>query len=137
MPIYQFSLLIQAAGTGLLLVLFLLVYRRIRLPALLEWIASWAFLLAGLAVLWALPTLGIRRELLFANHVALLAHGLFLLRGIGRLRDPRSPRVADLLWFVPIFGIAWVTSSGAGKSSAFVALILAAAYVTAAVAFAV
>jgi diguanylate cyclase (GGDEF)-like protein len=137
MPLYQFALLIQAAGTGLLLVLFLLVYRRIRLPALLEWIASWAFLLVGLAVLWALPTLGPRREVIYANHAAFLAHGLFLLRGIGRLRDPRKPRVADLAWFVPILGIAWVTSSDGGKSSAFVVLILAAAYVTAAVAFAI
>lgn len=137
MPVYQFSLLIQAAGTGLLLLLFVLVYRRIRLPALLEWIASWAFLLAGLTALWALPAAGLRREILFANHAALLAHALFLLRGIMRLRDPRGGRAADLLWFAPILGIAWLTSSNGPKYSAFVALVLAAAYVTAAVAFAI
>src|SRR5262245_64420258 len=111
MPIYQFSLLIQAAGTGLLLLLFLLVYRRIRLPALLEWITSWAFLLAGLGILWVLPLAGANRPLAFVGHSALLAHALFLLRGIGRLRDPRGGRVSELLWLVPILGAAWLTSS--------------------------
>src|SRR5512143_741366 len=137
MPIYQFSLLIQAAGTALLLVLFLLVYRRIRLPALREWIASWALLLGGLTVLWASPALGAGRGILYANHAALLAHALFLLRGIGKLREPRGGRATDLLWLAPILGIAWLTSSNGPKYSAFVALLLAAAYVTAAVAFAV
>ena len=49
MPVYQFSLLIQAAGTALLLILFLLVYQKIRLRALSQWIVSWACLLIGLA----------------------------------------------------------------------------------------
>jgi diguanylate cyclase (GGDEF)-like protein len=137
MPIYQFSLLIQAAGTGLLLVLFFLVYRRIRLPALLEWIVSWAFLLFGLAASWALPALDAPLGVLYVNHAAFLAHALFLLRGIGRLRNPRGGRTADLLWLVPIGVIAWLTSSGGSKYSAYVALLLAAAYVAAAVAFAI
>ena len=140
MPIYQFSLLIQAAGTGLLLVLFFLVYRRIRLPALLEWIVSWAFLFVGLAALWALwalPALGASRGILYVNHAALLAHALFLLRGIGRLRDPRGGRLAGLLWLAPIAAVAWQTSSDGSKYSAAVALLLAAVYVAAAVAFAI
>ncbi|HEV8117135.1 MAG TPA: GGDEF domain-containing protein [Thermoanaerobaculia bacterium] len=136
MPIYQFSLLIQSAGTGLLLLLFLLVYRRIGLPALLEWITSWAFLLAGLGLLWVLPFTGANRPLFFVNHAALLAHALFLLRGIGRLRDPRGGRASELIWLVPILAAAWLTSSDPAKYSAFVALTLAAVYVTAAVAFA-
>ena len=45
MPVYQFSLLIQAAGTVLLFLLFLLLYQKIRRRAFLDWIASWAFLL--------------------------------------------------------------------------------------------
>ena len=137
MPIYQFSLVIQAAGTGLLLVLFFLVYRRIRLPALLEWIVSWGFLLFGLAASWALVALDASRGILYVNHAALLAHALFLLRGIALLRNPRRGRTADLLWLVPIGGIAWLTSSGGPKDSAYAALLLAAAYVTAAVAFAI
>jgi len=48
MPVYQFSLLIQAAGTVLLFLLFLLLYQKIRRRAFLDWIASWAFLLIGL-----------------------------------------------------------------------------------------
>ncbi|HKA36634.1 MAG TPA: GGDEF domain-containing protein [Thermoanaerobaculia bacterium] len=136
MPIYQFSLLIQAAGTGLLLLLFLLVYRRIRLPALLEWITSWAFLLAGLGILWVLPLAGANRPLFFVDHAALLAHALFLLRGIGRLRDPRGGKASELLWLAPILGAAWLTSSDPARYSAFIALTLAAVYVTAAVALA-
>ena len=136
MPIYQFSLLIQAAGTALLLALFVLVYRRIRLPALLEWITSWAFLLAGLGLLWLIPRSAPNRNLLLGQHAALLAHALFLLRGIGRLRDPRGGRIAELLWLAPVVGVAWLTSS-APRSAAFVPLILAAVYVTAAVAFAI
>ena len=50
MPVYQFSLLIQAAGTFFLFVLFLLLYQKIRRRAFLEWIASWAFLLIGLCI---------------------------------------------------------------------------------------
>ena len=136
MPIYQFSLLIQASGTALLLVLFVLVYRRIRLPALFEWITSWAFLLAGLTVLWAVPAAGANRPILFVYNAAILAHALFLLRGIGRLRDPRGGRALDLLWLAAVFGAAWLISS-TSRAAAFVPLILAAVYVTAAVAFAV
>src|SRR5438552_3713856 len=49
MSVSQFSLLIQAAGTALLLFLFLLLYQKIHRPAFLDWIASWSFLLAGVA----------------------------------------------------------------------------------------
>ena len=136
MPIYQFSLLIQAAGTALLLALFVLVYRRIRLPALLEWLVSWAFLLVGLGVLSVIPNAVSDRRLLFVHHAALLAHALFLLRGIGRLRDPRGGRIAELVWLAPVLGAAWLTSSEP-RYAAFVPLVLAAVYVTAAVAFAV
>jgi hypothetical protein len=38
---YLFSLLVQAAGTVLLFVVFLLLYRKFRRPAFLDWIASW------------------------------------------------------------------------------------------------
>jgi diguanylate cyclase (GGDEF)-like protein len=138
MPVYDLSLLIQAAGTGLLFVLFLLVYQKIRLRALLEWIASWAFLLAGLALLWFAPVLGRGRSLLFLNHAALLLHAFFLLRGIRRLRNNKAASRADLVWILPILGIAWLTAAGgqAGRP-AYVALILAATYVTAAISFAV
>ena len=52
MHTYLFSLLIQAAGTVLLFVVFLLLYRKFRRPAFLDWIASWAFFLTGLGLLW-------------------------------------------------------------------------------------
>lgn len=137
MPVYQFSLLIQAAGTGLLLLLYLLVYQKIRLPALLEWIASWAFLLAGLGMVWFVNALGPRRDLVFANHAALLAHALFLLRGIRSLRHPKGRRLAGLLWLAPLLFLAWQTSSADSTRPAVVPLLLAAAYLVAAVSFAV
>ena len=43
------SLVVQAAGTVLLFVVFLLLYRKFRRPAFLDWIASWGFFLIGLA----------------------------------------------------------------------------------------
>src|SRR6476646_1694770 len=104
MPVYQFSLLIQAAGTGLLLVLFLLVYQKIRLAALREWIASWACLLAGLGVSWFVPPPAQARYFTFANHAALLLHAFFLLRGIRRLREEKGGKAGNfLLWALPIF----------------------------------
>ena len=138
MPVYQFSLLIQAAGTGLLLLLFLLVYQKIRLRALSQWIVSWACLLAGLGALWFAPPPAYDRNLVLVNHSALLAHAFFLLRGIRRLREPKGSGEADLVWVIPVLGIAWITATGDQPAySALVALILAAAYVTAAVSFAV
>jgi diguanylate cyclase (GGDEF)-like protein len=139
MPVYQFSLLIQAAGTGLLLILFVLVYQKIRLRALLEWIASWACLLSGLAAFWLTPFLGNSRNIVIVIHGLFLAHALFLLRGIRRLREEKRGGTADLLWIVPIAGLAWLTANGGqtAEYSPFVVLILAAAYVTAAVSFAI
>jgi diguanylate cyclase (GGDEF)-like protein len=135
MPVYQLSLLIQAAGTGLLFFLFLLVHQKIHLRALPEWIASWAFLLAGLALLWLAPALGRGRSILFLNNTTLLLHAFFLLRGIRQLRSEKAASSADLLWILPIFGIAWVTA--AREHLAFVPLVLTATYVTAAIWFAV
>ena len=138
MPVYKFSLLIQAAGTGLLLILFVLVYQKIRLRALLEWIASWACLLSGLAAYWFAPSLGHSRGIVLLIHGLLLSHAFFLLRGIRRLREA-SGSAADLVWLIPIAGLAWLTADAVQTAgySAFVALIVAAAYVTAAVFFAI
>jgi diguanylate cyclase (GGDEF)-like protein len=137
MSVSEFSLLIQAAGTALLFVLFLLVYQKIHLRALLEWIASWGFLLAGLAVLWFAPALGLGRRVFFFNNAALLLHAFFLLRGIRRFRNEKAASGADVVWVLPILGVAWMTAAGGQAGpSAFVALILAAAYIAAAVSFA-
>jgi diguanylate cyclase (GGDEF)-like protein len=140
MPVYKFSLLIQAAGTGLLLILFVLVYQKIRLRALLEWIASWACLLSGLTAFWLTPFLGNSRNIVIVIHGLFFAHVLFLFRGIRRLRGAKGGGAADVLWIIPIASLAWLTANGgqtAAGYSAFVVLILAAAYVTAAVSFAI
>jgi diguanylate cyclase (GGDEF)-like protein len=141
MPVYQFSLLIQAAGTVLLFFLFLLLYQKIRRRAFLDWIASWAFLLCGLGLQLALPYLGETRALIFLLHVALLAHLAFLLRGVRRFRDERSSSNAyELLWILPVLAIAWWTameSVTASSHSPAISVVLAAGYVTAAVAFAI
>lgn len=141
MPVYQFSLLIQAAGTVLLFLLFLLLYKKIRRRAFLDWIASWAFLLCGLGLELVMPMMAETRSFVFLLHIALLAHILFLLRGVRRFRDERAGTGAyELLWIVPIVAIAWWTAmqSGAASShSAAIALVLAAGYVTAAVSFAI
>jgi diguanylate cyclase (GGDEF)-like protein len=135
--VYEFSLLIQAAGTGLLLLLFLLVYQKIGLRALLEWIASWVFLLAGLVLMRVIPTLDRGRELVFFAHAALVLHALFLLRGIRRLRDPKGGRRKDLWWVLPALLLAALTASSETSPSALVALVLAVAYLAASVSFAV
>ena len=141
MRVEQFSLLIQAAGTVLLFVLFLLLYQKIRRRAFLDWIASWAFLLIGLGVLLAVPYIGENRPFIFLLHVVLLAHAFFLLRGVRRFRDERAGTSAfELLWIVPVIAIAWWTAVEADRvsgHSAPMALVLAAAYVTAAIWFAI
>ncbi len=141
MPVYQFSLLIQAAGTVLLFLLFLLLYRKIRRRAFLDWIASWAFLLCGLGLELVMPMIAETRSFIFLLHIALLAHLLFLLRGVRRFRDERAGTGAyELLWVVPIVAIAWWTAMQSGTASshsAAIALVLAAGYVTAAVSFAI
>jgi diguanylate cyclase (GGDEF)-like protein len=140
MPVYQFTLLIQAAGTVLLFVVFLLLYQKIRRRAFLDWIASWGFLLVGLGFLLAMPYLGERRSFVFLLHVALLAHIVFLLRGLRRFRNERAATgTLELLWIVPVVAIAWWTAMESDRvsgQSAPMALVLAAAYVTAAVSFA-
>jgi len=112
MPVYQFSLLIQAAGTALLLVLFVLVYQKIRLRALSQWILSWACLVVGLVGFWIAPPSAYDRDVILLNHSALLAHAFFLLRGIRRLREQKDSGGADLVWLIPILGLAWVTATG-------------------------
>src|ERR1017187_2882483 len=103
MPVYQFSLLIQAAGTVLLFLLFLLLYRKIRRRAFLDWIASWALLLCGLVLDILIPIVGEGRQFVFLLHVALLAHVVFLLRGVRLFRDERASTGAyELLWIVPV-----------------------------------
>ncbi|MEP6768779.1 MAG: hypothetical protein ABJC61_08925, partial [Acidobacteriota bacterium] len=133
-------MLIQAAGTVLLFLLFLLLYKKIRRRAFLDWIASWAFLLCGLGLELAIPMVAETRSFVFLLHIALLAHVLFLLRGVRRFRDERAGTGAyELLWIVPIVAIAWWTamqSPLANSHSAAIALVLAAGYVTSAVSFA-
>src|ERR1700720_4737384 len=79
-----FSLLVQAAGTVLLFVVFLLLYREFGLPAFLDWIASWAFFLASIGLLAVSRAEAWRRVALPALELALLAHVFFLLRGVWR-----------------------------------------------------
>jgi diguanylate cyclase (GGDEF)-like protein len=140
MPVYQFSLLIQATGTFFLFVLFLLLYQKIRRRAFIEWIASWAFLLIALCLQLVMPNMppGLdHRSFIFLLHSAMLAHVVFLLRGVRRFRDERAGSgPLELLWLLPVIAIAWFTTTEAesitGPAMAFV---LAAAYAMAAIAF--
>lgn len=139
MPVYQFSLLIQSAGTFFLFVLFLLLYQKIRRRAFLEWIASWAFLLVGLCLQLVMANLlqG-QPAFVFLLNVSQLAHAVFLLRGVRRFRDERAgSNRLELLLLLPVIAIAWWTSieAEAGSGPAVMALVLAAAYATAAIAF--
>src|SRR5215831_12164368 len=76
------ALLVQAAGTILLFVVLLLLYRKFRRPAFLDWIASWGFFLIGTGLLPLVrDTVGSpesRQIPLFAVNVAMLAHVFFL-----------------------------------------------------------
>jgi diguanylate cyclase (GGDEF)-like protein len=140
MPVYQFSLLIQAAGTALLFLLFLLLYRKIRRRAFLDWIASWAFLLFGLVFEIVTPFVEQSRPFVFLLHLSLLAHVVFLLRGVRRFRDERASTGAyEILWIVPVIAIAWWTaieSATVAGHSGPISLVLAAGYMTSAIAFA-
>ena len=140
MPVHQFSLLIQSAGTVLLFLLFLLLYRKIRRRAFLDWIASWAFLVIGLGLTVVVSYVGETRPFVFLLHVALLAHVAFLLLGVRHFRDQRSGRgPMELLWIIPVIAIAWWTAIESGSvagPSAPMALVLAASYVVAAISFA-
>src|SRR5207253_7123554 len=111
MPVHQFSLLIQAAGTFLLFLLFLLLYQKIRRRAFLDWIASWSFLLIGLVLSLIAPSIGENRSFIFLLHVALLTHVVYLLRGVRHFRDERAGRgPMELLWIIPVVAIAWWTA---------------------------
>ncbi len=85
------ALLVQAAGTILLFVVLLLLYRKFRRPAFLDWIASWGFFLVGTGLLPAvrdsLNQTEARQIPLFAVNVAMLAHVFFLVRGVQRFRS--------------------------------------------------
>ncbi|MGH9368065.1 MAG: hypothetical protein ACRD3M_10370, partial [Thermoanaerobaculia bacterium] len=112
MSVAQFALLIQAAGTLLLFLLFLLLYRKIRRRAFLDWIASWAFLFVGLSLQFSLPWVReANRPLYLAMNAALLAHVFFLVRGTRRFRNPAArSSLAELLWAVPVVAAAWWAS---------------------------
>jgi diguanylate cyclase (GGDEF)-like protein len=128
MPVHQFSLLVQSAGTALLFVVFALLYQKIRQRAFIDWIASWAFLLVSLTTLIFLPYVGESRESFFLLHACVLAHALLLLRGVRRFRDDRirSSKV-ELLWIVPIVGLAWWTSLEPGLAARAAPILLATA----------
>ncbi len=141
MPVHQFSLLVQSAGTALLFIVFVLLYQKIRRRAFLDWIASWAFLLAGVTALFLLPFLGASRGFFFFIHACLLAHALLLLRGVRRFRDERlkSSR-REFLWILPVLALSWWTSAteeGAAARATPILIAMAIAYVATAAAFAV
>jgi diguanylate cyclase (GGDEF)-like protein len=141
MPVYHFSLLIQAAGTAMLLVLFLLLFQKIKRKAFADWIASWGFLLAGLVLLLLVPKLEDTRSFIFILHACLLAHVVFMLRGVRRFRDERAASSPfELLWLLPVVAVAWWTALEADALSgraAPMALLLAAGYLTCSLAFAI
>ncbi len=142
MPVSQFALLIQAAGTLLLFLLFLLLYRKIRRRAFLDWIASWAFLFVGLSLQFGLHRLPDSSRSLYAlMNGALLAHVFFLVRGTRRFRNPAATSSAlEILWVAPIAALAWWASMAMDPgplASAPLALLRSAAYVLTAIWFAV
>jgi diguanylate cyclase (GGDEF)-like protein len=133
-------LLVQAAGTILLFVVFLLLYRKFRRPAFLDWIASWGFFLVSIGVQGVLQQSGTaddsRKVPYFLLNLALLAHVFFLLRGVSRFRRERSvSKPVEMLWILPILGIAW-WFSGTNAPDTYISFIRATAYVVTAVAFA-
>ena len=141
MPVHQFSLLVQSAGTALLFVVFVLLYQKIRRRSFLDWIASWGFLLAGLTALFLLPYIGESRGFHFLLHGCLLAHALLLLRGVRRFRDERvRSKRYEVLWILPIVGLAaWAAfaeNGTAGRASPIL-LAMAIAYAATSISFAV
>jgi diguanylate cyclase len=134
------ALPVQAAGTILLFIVFLLLYRKFRRPAFLDWIASWGFFLASIGLRWVLVRSGApdeaRRIPLFALNLALLAHVFFLLRGVWRFRrESSASKPVEMLWVLPILGVAWLLS-GTSAPETFISFVRAAAYLVTAVAFA-
>ena len=136
MDTYLFSLLVQAAGTVLLFIVFLLLYQKFRRPAFLDWIASWAFFLASIGLFAVSRAEAWRRVAVPVLELALLAHVFFLLRGVWRFRRQEAvSRPAEMLWALPILAVAWWLSS-LPVPEAPVAFLRAAAYLITAVAFA-
>ena len=136
METYLFSLLVQAAGTVLLFIVFLLLYRKFRRPAFLDWIASWAFFLASIGLLAISQAEALRRVAIPLLEVALLAHVFFLLRGVWRFRRQEAvSRPVEMLWALPILAVAWWLSTMTAPEAP-VAFLRAAAYVITALAFA-
>ncbi len=134
------ALLVQAAGTILLFVVLLLLYRKFRRPAFLDWIASWAFFLVGTGLLPAvkdsLGQEGVRQIPLFALNAAMLSHVFFLVRGVRRFRNERAAsRPVEMLWAIPILAASWLISTPS-VPDATVAFVRAAAYLYTAIAFA-
>ncbi len=141
---YLFSLVVQAAGTVLLFVVFLLLYRKFRRPAFLDWIASWGFFLASLVLLGIVQASTAQefRLGLLGLTSALMAHVYFLLRGVWRFRQQQpESRPVEMLWAVPILAAAWWLSSfplvPAVTWAAPISALRAVAYLVTAVAFAV
>ena len=141
---HQFSLLVQAAGTVLLFVVFLLLYRKFRRPPFLDWILSWGFFLLSLFLLWFMrsPFVMPPRLLLLAQLAAMMAHVFFLLRGVWRFREEQpESHPMEMLWAVPVMAAAWWLSSmpftPAVGWAAPLSFLRAAAYIITAVAFAV
>ncbi len=135
----SFALLVQAAGTVLLFVVFLLLYRKFRRPAFLDWIASWGFFLVASGLLFAREHYGpsgLPRISAFALNLAMLGHVFFLLRGVWRFRRERAAaRPIELLWALPILGAAWALS-GNQSMPAVITFARAAAYLATAISFA-
>ena len=135
METYLFSLLVQAAGTVLLFIVFLLLYRKFRKPAFLDWIASWAFFLGSIGLLAISRVAGWRRVALPVLEVALLAHVFFLLRGVWRFRRSEAgSRPVEMLWSLPILAVAWWFSTMQAPEAP-IAFVRAAAYLATAMAF--
>src|SRR5207248_2171412 len=104
----HFPLLVQAAGTVLLFVVFVLLYRKFHRAAFLDWIASWAFFFGSVGLLWYRTLAGPSRPATIALNVLLLAHVFFLLRGVWRFRSDRAAaRPAEMLWAAPVLALAW------------------------------
>src|SRR4029453_7169924 len=136
MDTYLFSLLVQAAGTILLFIVFLLLYQKFRRPAFLDWIASWGFFLGSIAMLAVTQAEAWRKIALPVLEVALLGHVFFLMRGVWRFRRQEAvSRPVELLWALPILGGAWWFSTMA-IPEAPPAFLRAAAYLITALAFA-
>jgi diguanylate cyclase (GGDEF)-like protein len=134
------ALLVQAAGTILLFIVFLLLYRKFRRPAFLDFIASWGFFLVSIGLQWFLLRSGTpddaRRVPLFFLNLALLVHVFFLLRGVLRFRRERSASSpVEMLWVLPILAVAWGLS-GTIAPETYISFVRAAAYLVTAVAFA-